>query len=354
MINLILPVAGKSSRYPNMRPKWLISLPDGKLMIEKSVENLNLKVFNKIYIVALEEHLRKHVNKKNLLISLKKNISKNIELIELKKSTFCEVETIYNAIKIKNIKGGIVIKECDNTFHYKFDKKPSNEVMFLNLRDTDLIDVKLKSYVKFDKLKKAQSIVENKVISEFFCCGAYSFKSSIDFLKYSEKLLSRSKDLKISSVINEMIVKKNFFRCKEVKNYVDWGTVREFRNWQRKYITMFCDFDGCLVFNGSKFGKNGYQTKPIVVNLRTISRILNTGFAELIITTARPHQQKKNIQSILKKFNIKPKYILTDLLHSKRVLINDFSETNPFPSSISINLERDSSKLSNILINILK
>jgi len=132
------------------------------------------------------------------------------------------------------------------------------------------------------------------------------------------------------------------------------GTVREFRNWQRKHITLFCDFDGCLVFNGSKFGKKGYQTKPLKENLNTISKILNTGFVELIITTSRPNNQKKNIQKILEKFNIKPKYILTNLLHSKRALINDFSETNPFPSSVAINIERDSSKLSSILINLLK
>ena len=45
MKNLILPVAGQSSRYPNMRPKWLITMPDGKLMIEKSELNeLNKEV----------------------------------------------------------------------------------------------------------------------------------------------------------------------------------------------------------------------------------------------------------------------------------------------------------------------
>ena len=79
-----------------------------------------------------------------------------------------------------------------------------------------------------------------------------------------------------------------------------------------------------------------------------------TGFAELIITTSRPDEQKQNIKNILKKFKINPKYILTNLLHAKRALINDFSETNPFPSSISINLERDSNKLSSVLINLLK
>ena len=151
-----------------------------------------------------------------------------------------------------------------------------------------------------------------------------------------------------------MILNQHIFKYKEVSDYIDWGTVREFRNFQRKYISLFCDFDGCLVINGSKFGKQGYDTKCIYENLNTISKILATGFAELIITTSRPKDQKKNIKNILKKFNIKAKYILTDLLHSKRALINDFSETNPFPSSIAINLERDSNKLSSILINILK
>ena len=354
MINLILPVAGQSARYPKMRPKWLITLPDGKLMIEKSVENFNLKIFNKVYVVALKEHLNKYVEKKHLLRSLKKNVSKKIVLIELKKPTTCQAETVYKAIQLGNIKGGIVIKDCDNTFKNNFNKRPSNEVMVLNLNNTDLIEAKSKSYVTFDKLNKIQNIVEKKVISDFFCCGAYSFQSSLDFLRFSKKLLSKSNDVYISHVIYEMILNQKIFKSKEVTNYTDWGTVREFRNFQRKYITLFCDFDGCLVFNGSKFGIKGYDTKGINENLKTISKILKTGFAEIIITTSRPKEQKKNIQNILNKFNIKAKYILTDLLHAKRALINDFSETNPFPTSIAINLERDSNKLSSILINILK
>jgi hypothetical protein len=30
---LILPVAGKSSRFPNMRPKWLLTMPDVPYLI---------------------------------------------------------------------------------------------------------------------------------------------------------------------------------------------------------------------------------------------------------------------------------------------------------------------------------
>ena len=53
---LLLPVAGQSARYPGMRPKWLLTMPNGKLMIEQSVSKINCKIFDKIYIIALKDH----------------------------------------------------------------------------------------------------------------------------------------------------------------------------------------------------------------------------------------------------------------------------------------------------------
>ena len=35
MNTLLIPCAGKSNRFPNMKPKWMLTHPDGKLMIEK-------------------------------------------------------------------------------------------------------------------------------------------------------------------------------------------------------------------------------------------------------------------------------------------------------------------------------
>ena len=40
MKTLLLPVAGKSARYPGMRPKWLLTMPNGKLMIEQSISKI--------------------------------------------------------------------------------------------------------------------------------------------------------------------------------------------------------------------------------------------------------------------------------------------------------------------------
>lgn len=56
MNTLIIPCAGKSSRYPNMRPKYLLTYPDGKLMIEKAIEGINSNRFDRKIITILKEH----------------------------------------------------------------------------------------------------------------------------------------------------------------------------------------------------------------------------------------------------------------------------------------------------------
>ena len=67
MTTLILPVAGKSSRFKGLRPKWLLTMPDGKLLIEKSIRDINLDEMNKIVIICLQEHLDKYINKSDLI-----------------------------------------------------------------------------------------------------------------------------------------------------------------------------------------------------------------------------------------------------------------------------------------------
>jgi hypothetical protein len=41
----------------------------------------------------------------------------------LKKNTSCQAETVYLGIKKAKVTGGFVIKDSDNTFKQKFEKK---------------------------------------------------------------------------------------------------------------------------------------------------------------------------------------------------------------------------------------
>lgn len=40
-MNLIIPAAGKSSRFPGVRPKWMLVHPNGNLMLIEAIRGLN-------------------------------------------------------------------------------------------------------------------------------------------------------------------------------------------------------------------------------------------------------------------------------------------------------------------------
>ena len=55
-MKLLLPVAGKSSRFPDLRPKWLLTMPNGNLMIENALEGIDTEFIDEIIVIMLEDH----------------------------------------------------------------------------------------------------------------------------------------------------------------------------------------------------------------------------------------------------------------------------------------------------------
>ena len=170
MKTLLLPVAGKSARYPGMRPKWLLTMPNGKLMIEQSVSRIDCEKFDKVYVIALKEHIDKYVNKKILIKSLKNNISKKVELFILKKDTSCQAETILKFLQSKKIISSFLIKDCDTFFN--FTNYSDSFSCYSNITDID------NGYnVNFLKYKKKEIIhymnSDNEEVWESYGMGKF-------------------------------------------------------------------------------------------------------------------------------------------------------------------------------------
>ena len=54
MKSLLIPIAGKSTRFPNTRPKWMLTHPkSGYFMGIESIRGINLDFFDKIYFTFL-------------------------------------------------------------------------------------------------------------------------------------------------------------------------------------------------------------------------------------------------------------------------------------------------------------
>ena len=55
-MQLILPIAGASTRFPGTRPKWMLTLPNGELMVEQCIKGLDLENIEKIVLIAQKKH----------------------------------------------------------------------------------------------------------------------------------------------------------------------------------------------------------------------------------------------------------------------------------------------------------
>tara|TARA_Y100001978_G_scaffold202749_1_gene224971 strand:- start:313 stop:1356 length:1044 start_codon:yes stop_codon:yes gene_type:complete len=345
-MKLIIPVAGSSTRYQGTRPKWLLTMPNGQLMIEKSLSGLDLENIEEIIIIMLREHT-KYIKPKVLIGILKKisNIPTNIFLLD--ETTVSQPSTISKYLKSSSLDFDFFIKDSDNYFEFK--PKSGNSVSFVDLGNIDLVDAGSKSYIAKNNFDEIEQIVEKKVISDIFCCGGYGFKSSKEFLATYEGLGGDgNKDLYISHLIQKKLLDGSTFHAYEAFSYESYGTLVEFRNCVKEVKTIFCDFDGILVENSSKFSSPPWQYVPIEPNLYYLEEFLSESKdSKLIITTSRPQKEELNIKSFLKEYKIDCHSIICSLPHAKRVLVNDFSKSNPYPSSVAINLPRDSDELSN-------
>ena len=53
-MDIIVPCAGRSSRFPGMRPKYLLVDYSGQLMVERSIASI--RKYGRIHIIILREH----------------------------------------------------------------------------------------------------------------------------------------------------------------------------------------------------------------------------------------------------------------------------------------------------------
>lgn len=347
MTNLIIPVSGKSSRFPGMRPKWLLTMPDGTLMLEKAISGINKSYFDRVIIVCLKEHIEKYVNLSALNDRVSTSLGQSVEWVVLDEPTASQSETIFKGIQNSGISGPMYIKDCDNKFEYEFGG--GNEVSVIDLNKIGLVDAKNKSYVQVNELGEITNIVEKQVISNLFCCGGYGFASALDFAQHYEDLTNKiSGELYVSHIIYDMMLKGHSFKASAAASYIDWGTKDEFLSYCSEFHTVFCDIDGVLLKNGSAFGKDGWDTEPIRENIAALKRLQDMDRLYLVVTTSRPASEKSQTLQTLGELGLVPDDAIFGLPHSKRYLINDFAPTNPYPSALAINLDRNSTKLENL------
>jgi len=344
MKNLIIPCGGTSSRFPNMKPKWMLTYPDGELMIKKSISGLPIEKFDRIIITIVQSHIDEFDAYRILDQIFDFNGENQYELLVLKDFTKSQSDTVYQTIKQKNIKGEVVIKDSDN-YVLLDNLLDGNFVTGIDLQQfsKDVMRLKSKSFLMVNEQNIVMDIIEKQISSNIICIGVYGFSSSIELISAYEKLDDNSEEVYISHLISYLIgLEREVFKYCLAKDYEDWGTLDDWRIVQSRKKTYFIDLDGVILNNVGKFGEKNWSNDFEVIekNMHVIKELYDNG-AQIVITTSRSETYKEYIFLKFKHYGIMLHEIVTDLNHAQRVLINDFAPTNPYPSATAINLPRN-------------
>lgn len=345
---LIVPMAGRSSRFPNMKPKWMLTHPSGRFMVIEAIRGLNLADFSKIVFVCLKEHETLHGFTRGFNEELEAlGILGKCELLYLDETTKHQSETVAKAIEAFNITGPVFVKDSDNYFATTW--KGDNTVCYSDLNSSGLIKPKNKSYISADEHGLINNIVEKQVISSNFCVGGYGFSSAAEFVQHMNKIESEN-EVYLSNVIFEMILSDKKFTSTLVDQYKDWGTLEDWDRFKRSYATLFLDIDGTLVKNSSAHFPPYIGNTPVLEeNTDIIRKLYVSGKFQVILTTSRPEKYRQDTIEQLKREQIPFDHLIMGLYHAKRIIINDYSKSNPYKSCDAINLKRDSNDLKEIL-----
>lgn len=330
-MDLVLLAAGASTRYNTPRPKFWLTMYDGRFMIEHAIDPFVDQV-DTIWVAVQVEHEQKY----NVSETLTRIYGNRVQIVRLDGITTGPAATA--SVVLSGIADvPVFIKDCDSFFNCEL---PTGNFICTNTGHSDLG----MSYVTVtDNI--VTDIAEKRVISNIACVGGYGFASSRQFVEIAAQY-NADKEFFISDVVKQLT---DVQQC-EVSDYCDLGTLNKFIAFNRQHQTIFCDIDGVVVENQSEFFPPYFTDAPVVLQ-KNCDRLLELQAqgAEIVFVTARPDKFADNIRDMLTSIGFKNFRLLAGLHHSQRVLINDFNITNPNPSACAVNLIRNSDDLGTYL-----
>ena len=343
-------MAGRSSRFPNMRPKWMLTHPmTNRFMVTESILGLNLDFFDNIWFICLQEHEDKYQFMKGLVSELDEvGLRSKSNIVLLPEQTDSQSETVYTFLSGQELDGFVFIKDSDG--FYRCDVEERNQVAYFDLNDMDDINARTKSYIELDVNNVITNIVEKKVVSSTFSSGGYGFADAKEFCKTFEKLQDMDGECYISHIIFEMMLSGSAFYGTKTTDFKDWGTLDAWNKYKSQYKCLFVDIDGTLVTNSSiHFPPYVGSGDPLEDNIELLDDLHQQGKVKIILTTSRPERLRQLTLMELQTKGIPYDELIMGLPHCQRVVINDFARSNPYPSCSAINIPRNENNLTEFL-----
>src|SRR6202012_2141280 len=112
MRTLLLPCAGKSSRYPGVRPKWMLTLPEGELALARAAASLPRHAYDRLVVAVRGEHETQY----QATALLRRVFGPEVEVLVLQQDTAGPADTVAQMLRLADIQGAFAIKDADSFF----------------------------------------------------------------------------------------------------------------------------------------------------------------------------------------------------------------------------------------------
>lgn len=338
MRTLIVPCAGKSSRFSGMPPKWLLKYPDGNLMVKKALEGLPLEEYSRIIITVVKEHYESYDVEKKLNHALS-DLPCKYELCILDEFTSCQAETVYKTLKKCSVTGDFVVKDSDN--YIKIDKSENSDyVAGINMHKfpREIERLSSKSFLMVNAQGIITDIIEKKIVSQYISIGMYGFNSADLFCEAFEHLAETkglSKEIYLSHVISYLIgTKKCVYSYVEAGDYEDWGTKKDWYQVLREKCTYLINVEDIVVSN--------YQADKLELNEENVRilRELSQNGAQIILLSAYDLDSLSEIKKELDRLGVIIHASVGNCYLSHQRLVKCFSEEIPYPACEAFNVKK--------------
>ena len=206
MLNIVVPMAGKGSRFLEAgykMPKPLIDIY-GHTMIEYVTKNITPKCEHRFIYICQEEHLKKY----DLASKLEK-FAPSCKIVTVDHITEGAACTVLLAEKYIDNDDPMMIANSDQYV----DTDINNYLAAIKDYDGLIMTMPANhpkwSYIKFDENKFVTMVREKEVISNEATVGIYNYKHGHNFVKFAHQMIEKNirvnNEFYVAPVYNEMI-----------------------------------------------------------------------------------------------------------------------------------------------------
>ena len=206
MLNIVIPMAGRGSRFANAgykMPKPLIDV-HGKYMIQVVTENIRPKCEHRFIYLCLQEHLDKYDLEKSL-----NEIAPGCVIVPVNQVTEGAACTVLLAEKYIDNDDAMMIANSDQYVdidindYLKSGEKADGLIMTMSANDPKW------SYINYDKEGFVTEVKEKVVISDEATVGIYNYAKGSDFVKYAHEMIDANErvnnEFYVAPVYNRII-----------------------------------------------------------------------------------------------------------------------------------------------------